>query len=95
MSGSLIILLSVFLATIALGVPICFGIGTASILSLLASGMPLQMVPQKIFVGIDSFTLLAVPFFILCGDLMITGGISKRLIDLANNLIGWVKGGLA
>ena len=53
------------------------------------------MVAQRIFVSVDSFTLLAVPFFILVGDLMIQGGISRRLIDLANAMVGWIKGGMA
>lgn len=95
MSTALIILLVTFFALILLFQPISFSVGIASMLALLASGKPLQMVSQRIFVSVDSFTLLAVPFFILAGDLMIQGGISKRLINLANSVIGWVKGGMA
>ncbi len=95
MSAALIILLVTFFVLIILFQPISFSIGIASLLALLQSGKPLQMVAQRIFVSVDSFTLLAVPFFILAGDLMIQGGISKRLINLANGIIGWIKGGMA
>ena len=95
MSAALIVLLVAFVILLAIGLPISFSIGCSSLLALLVSGIPLEMVPQRIFVSVNSFTLLAVPFFILAGDLMIMGGISKRLIDMANNFIGWVKGGLA
>lgn len=94
MSTALIVLLAAFFALIVLFQPISFSIGIASMLALMTSGKPLQMIAQRIFVSVDSFTLLAVPFFILAGDLMIQGGISKRLIDLANSVIGWVKGGI-
>lgn len=95
MSAALVILLVTFFVLIILFQPISFSIGIASLLALLQNGKPLQMIPQRIFVSVDSFTLLAVPFFILAGDLMIQGGISKRLIDLANGVIGWIKGGMA
>ncbi|MDT9091443.1 TRAP transporter large permease subunit, partial [Escherichia coli] len=57
--------------------------------------MPLQVVAQRMFTGIDSFPLMAVPFFILAGDLMNQGGTTIRLIGFANSLIGHVGGGLA
>lgn len=95
MSTALIVLLVAFFGLLIICLPISFSIGTASLLAMICNGKPLQMVAQRIFVSVDSFTLLAVPFFILAGDLMIQGGISKRLIDLANALVGWVKGGMA
>lgn len=49
---------------------------------------------QRMFAGVNSFTLMAIPFFMLCGELMNTGGLSKRLVDFARDVIGWVRGGL-
>lgn len=95
MSTALIVLLILFFALLVICLPISFSIGVASLSAMLFNGKPLQVMAQRIFVSTDSFTLLAVPFFILAGDLMIQGGISKRLINLANALIGWVKGGMA
>jgi len=57
-------------------------------------GIELFSIPQTIFDALDSFTLMAIPFFILAGSLMQTGGISRRLINLANALVGWLRGGL-
>ena len=95
MSIALIVLLAAFFGLLVICLPISFSIGAASLLAMLCNGKPLQMVAQRIFVSVDSFTLLAVPFFILVGDLMIQGGISRRLIDLANAMVGWIKGGMA
>lgn len=84
-----------FVALIAFNVPIVFSMGLASILGLLMKGnIPLVIVPQKIFTGMDSFPLLAVPFFILAGSLMDTGGISLRLVNLARTLVGHLRNGL-
>jgi tripartite ATP-independent transporter DctM subunit len=86
---SLIILFS-------LGVPIAVSIVLASIIGIeFFSGLPLLLVPQQMFIGIDNFPLLAIPFFILAGNLMAAGGISQRLVDLAKAMVGGVQGGLA
>lgn len=85
-----------FAAFVALGVPIAFGIGAAAAVGLwLMDGVPLAIVASRTFGAIDSFTFLAIPFFILAGELMETGGISRRLIGLATALVGHVRGGLA
>ncbi|WP_137176225.1 TRAP transporter large permease [Roseomonas sp. AR75] len=85
-----------FAAFVALGVPIAFGIGAAAAIGLwLMDGVPLSIVASRTFGAIDSFTFLAIPFFILAGELMETGGISRRLIALATALVGHVRGGLA
>ncbi|WP_372619192.1 TRAP transporter large permease [Falsiroseomonas sp.] len=85
-----------FAAFVALGVPIAFGIGAAAAIGLwLMDGVPLTIVASRTFGAIDSFTFLAIPFFILAGELMETGGISRRLIALATALVGHVRGGLA
>jgi C4-dicarboxylate transporter, DctM subunit len=80
---------------IGINIPIAFSMGLSSILGLLLKGdIPLVIVPQKIFTGTDSFPLLAVPFFILAGMLMDTGGISLRLVRLAQALVGHFRNGL-
>ena len=87
--------LAAFLAFVAIGVPIAFALGTAAAIGLmLMSGAPISMVASRTFGAIDSFTLLAIPFFILAGELMETGGISQRLIGLARALVGHIRGGL-
>jgi C4-dicarboxylate transporter DctM subunit len=85
-----------FAAFIGLGVPIAFALGAAAAIGLwLMDGVPLDIVASRTFGAIDSFTFLAIPFFILAGELMETGGISKRLIALATALVGHIRGGLA
>ncbi|MBB3139735.1 TRAP transporter large permease [Halomonas organivorans] len=80
----------------ALGVPIAVSILLASIVGIeFFSRFPLLMVPQQMFVGIDNFPLMAIPFFILAGNLMAAGGISQRLVDLAKSVVGGLQGGLA
>ncbi|MGC3873482.1 TRAP transporter large permease [Halomonas sp. GXIMD04776] len=80
----------------ALGVPIAISIVLASIIGIeFFSRLPLLLVPQQMFVGIDNFPLMAIPFFILAGNLMAAGGISQRLVDLAKSVVGGLQGGLA
>jgi len=86
-----------FVILILLNVPVAFCMGISSVLAILAMGdLPAFVaVAHKIATGIDSFTLLAIPFFILSGQLMGRGGIARRLIDFANVLVGRFRGGLA
>jgi C4-dicarboxylate transporter DctM subunit len=87
--------LAAFVIFIALGVPIAFSLGSAAALGLmLMEGAPLAIIASRVFSAVDSFTLLAIPFFILAGELMETGGISQRLIGLARVLVGHIRGGL-
>ncbi|MBZ9566797.1 TRAP transporter large permease [Modicisalibacter tunisiensis] len=80
----------------ALGVPIAVSIVLASVIGIeFFSRLPLLLVPQQMFVGIDKFPLMAIPFFILAGNLMAAGGISRRLVDLAKSVVGGLQGGLA
>ncbi|WP_240374698.1 TRAP transporter large permease [Bacillus piscicola] len=91
-----IFLFVVFLVLIFINVPISIALGTASLLFFLVSGsFPLELIPQRMFAALDSFPLMAAPFFILAGKLMEHGGISQRLIDFAQNLVGQMRGGLA
>jgi len=89
----LIGLLFCFLA-INVSVAVVFGI-TAVLFLVLLTDVPLTLIPQQMFGGTDSTVLQAVPFFLLAGALMDKGGISRRLVNLANVLVGWVTGGLA
>jgi C4-dicarboxylate transporter DctM subunit len=80
----------------AMNTPIAIAIGAASVISILVQGdFSLMMVVQRMFSGTDSFHLMAVPLFMYVGIIMEKGGISQRLIDLANALAGWLPGGLA
>ena len=94
----IIILVVSFIVLLSLGVPISFSIGISSILTMLMSisSLPsVTTVSERMATGIDSFALLAIPFFILAGQLMNSGGIARRLIDFAKVLVGKLPGGLA
>lgn len=93
-----IVLASVFVLLLGLGVPVAFAIGAATFSSLFVVLDPVAaptVVAQRMVAGIDSFALLAIPFFILAGNLMNRGGIAGRLIALAQVLVGRIPGGLA
>lgn len=87
----------VFLLALFLGMPVAFALGVPSLMYLVESGQTsiLPMMPQKIFGGLNSFTLLAVPYFIFAGEIMSKAGITERLANLFYLLVGRVKGGLA
>src|SRR5215210_1381479 len=85
-----------FVALIAIGVPIAFAMGLATLLAIVVhGGMPFSLLAQRALVGADSYALLAIPFFILAGNLMNSGGITSRLIEFANAVVGRFRGGLA
>ncbi|MBB3329174.1 tripartite ATP-independent transporter DctM subunit [Halomonas campaniensis] len=92
MTGLLFVLFFVFML---LGVPIALAIGASTLLALNAQGVPLMVVTQQMFQGINSFALVAVPMFILAGDLMAQGKVSEKLVDFADSLFGFLKGGLS
>lgn len=97
MTEILVLVLS-FMVLLLLGVPIAFCIGISTALTMLLSiqTMPaLTTVAQRMATGLDSFALLAIPFFILAGQLMNRGGVARRLIDLAKAMVGMLPGGLA
>ena len=94
MTAELLILSLVLL--FAINAPIAIAIGAASIIGIVVQGdFSLMMVVQRMFGGTDSFHLMAVPLFMFTGVIMEAGGISRRLIDFANVLVGWLPGGLA
>ena len=94
----ILVLGGVFLILLAIGVPVAFCIGLATVATMLVSIdlLPaLTTVAQRMATGLDSFTLLAIPFFILAGQIMNRGGIARRLIDFAKAIVGTLPGGLA
>ena len=91
---SLAILFLTFLGGLAMGVPVAVTLALSSIAYLVTTGIPLTVVPQKIFAGIDVFVLLCIPGFILAGNLMNAGGITERIVRFAQALVGWLRGGL-
>lgn len=88
-------LVTVFVLTLFLGFPVAFCLGLTSLVALIKADVILSLMPQRMFTGIDSFPLMAVPFFVLAGELMNKGGTTERLIDFANVLVGRIRGGLA
>lgn len=88
-------LLPVFLLSMVVGTPLSFVIGLTALIAFLIGDYPLLMLVQRFFSGLDSFSLMAVPFFILAGNLMNTGGITQKLVDFAHSLVGHIRGGLA
>jgi len=85
-----------FLVTVLIGVPVAFALGLAAVAYVVVWGeVPITIVAQRMFSGMDSFPLLAVPFFILSGELMSQGGIMAKLVAFSNALVGHIRGGLA
>ncbi len=82
-------------ATFLIGVPICFSLGFVSLGGVLASGFQPLIVVQRMFTGADSIALIAIPLFMLAGELMFQGGMSKRLVNFADTLLGHFPSGLA
>ena len=89
-------ILGVIVLLTLINVPIGYALSIATILAIIWTGAAsLSVVPLNLFAGASSFPLLAIPLFILAGGLMETGGISQRLVNLANSLVGFIRGGLA
>ncbi|MBR4039442.1 MAG: TRAP transporter large permease [Clostridia bacterium] len=92
---STLVLLGSFIVMIILRFPIAYAVGISTVLCMSSMGQNLVTLPQQMVKGVWSFSLMAVPFFITMGVLMGSGGISDKLIALANSLVGWMRGGLA
>lgn len=98
MSGetlAIVVLLVSFFAMVFLRFPIAYAVALSSVFCLLSQGLPLTTICQQMVKGISSFSLMAVPFFITMGCLMGSGGISEKLLNLADACVGWMTGGLA
>jgi C4-dicarboxylate transporter, DctM subunit len=91
---NLAILLGTFLGGLAIGLPVAITLGLSSLAYILSAGLPVVVMPQKMYAGMDVFVLLSIPGFILAGNLMNHGGITERIIRFANALVGWARGGL-
>lgn len=79
---------------VLLGIPVAFSLGLANIILMLAMDMPFTVLAQKMISGMNSFPLLAIPFFMFVGEIMNRGGIAKRLVNFADSLVGYITGGL-
>jgi len=91
----IILLLSLFVFFL-IGVPIAFALGLSSLFALLGDvGLPLVLVPQRMFTALDSWPIMAIPLFMLAGELMSRGGLSRRIVDFAAACFGFVRGSLA
>lgn len=88
-------LVIVFLFCTLAGMPLYFSFGVSGAYACIAGDLPLQIIAQRLMIGMDSFALLAIPGFVLVGDIMCQGGISRRVVDFSNSLIGHLRGGLS
>lgn len=88
------LLFSTFFLLLAFGVPIAIAIGLTVLVVLFNNDISLLVVPQRMFAGADSFPLVAIPFFVLAGDIMAKGKVSEKMVQFADSLLGFVKGGL-
>ena len=89
-----LILFGSFIIMLIISVPIALALGVATAITLLYIDMPVVVVAQRIFTALDSSSIMAIPFFVLAGNLMTEGGISRRIVELANSIVGGVRGGL-
>ncbi|GAK59814.1 TRAP transporter, DctM subunit subfamily [Candidatus Vecturithrix granuli] len=89
-----LLLFGVFILLLFSGIPVAFSMGISSLVYVYFADIPLVIIPQKMYAGIDVFVLLCVPGFILAGNLMNSGGITERIIGFCNALLGHVRGGL-
>lgn len=86
----------ILIVLMALKVPISFALCISTLVGvILTARLPVMVVAQRMFYGLDSFTLIAIPLFMLAGHIMTIGGVTKDLIDLSNVFVGWMSGGLA
>jgi len=92
---AILVLLGSFFLMVFLRFPIAYAVALSAVLCLLSQGSGLAVICQQMVKGISSFSLMAVPFFITMGVLMGSGGISEKLIALANACVGWMRGGMA
>lgn len=89
------IMLAVFFVLLLINVPVATVMGISSVIYLLLDGKDLLIVTQRMFAGVDSFTLMAIPLYIFAGEIMNRCGITKRIFNLASELVGFLPGGLA
>ena len=90
----LIILGASFFGFLILGVPVAFAIGLSAICTILYEGLPVAVIFQQMMSGMNIFSFLAIPFFVFSGELMLHGGVADKIVKLAKNLVGHIRGGL-
>ncbi|MBB4368242.1 MULTISPECIES: TRAP transporter large permease [Bradyrhizobium] len=90
----LIILGATFFGFLILGVPVAFAIGLSAICTILYEGLPVAVIFQQMMSGMNIFSFLAIPFFVFSGELMLHGGVADKIVKLAKNLVGHIRGGL-
>ena len=91
----LLVLIVVFVVLLAFGVPIAFSMGISAACFFNMAGFDFPTLAQRMVAGLNSFSTMAIPFFMLSGYIMGLGGVSKRILRFANACIGYVKGGMA
>lgn len=89
-----IILFGTLALLLIIGVPISLSLAAATLATLLTFDVPMAVIAQRMFTALDSVSIMAIPFFVLAGNLMTKGGISRRLVDFANRIVGNVRGGM-
>src|SRR5680860_1842134 len=89
------LLIGIFFLRLILGIPVAFSLGIATLFAISLTDIPIIIVFQRMFAGINSFVLICIPFFILMGNIMEKGGIARRIVNFSNLIIGRIKGGLA
>lgn len=89
------VLFITFIICLFIGVPVAFSLGFSALAYFLGANMPIATFSQRFFAGLDSFTLLCIPGFTLAGNLMNQGGISDKLMDFCDKLVGHLTGGMA
>lgn len=90
-----LVLFGTLVVLLIIGVPISVSLGAATLATLLTFDVPLAVIPQRMFTALDSTSIMAIPFFVLAGNFMTKGDISRRLVDFCNSIIGNVRGGMA
>ncbi len=90
-----LLIIFVFLGIALLGMPLAFALGAAAVAGLIASDVDFNLLPTRMMNAVNAFPLMSIPFFILAGELMLKAGMMERIIDLANAVVGRVRGGLA
>ena len=91
--GTLAMLITMLLL-MTLGMPVSIAIGIAAVVGVVVTDTPFDVVPRMMLESVDSFALLAVPFFVLAGNLLNISGITERIFNFARDLFGWMRGGL-
>jgi tripartite ATP-independent transporter DctM subunit len=90
----LIVLGASFFGFLVLGVPVAFAIGLSALCTILYEGLPVAVIFQQMMAGMNIFSFLAIPFFVFSGELMLYGGVADKIVQLAKNMVGHIRGGL-